>query len=229
VLGRSLNTMAGSLEDSRAQLSASRARIVAAADHARRRIERDLHDGTQQRLVSLVLDLRAAEGAAPADLPELRAQLARIADGLTGALDDLASSRYGRAPASRQRSLPLGGGQAAGIGFAIRRNTVRDVATQLITSGKVTNSHRAYLGVEVAATTSGTLVITQVQPGGPAARAGLPAGDLITAVDGTPAPDQNALAGVLAGLTPGQTVPVTTTGSDGASRTVRVTLGQYPG
>lgn len=99
VLGRSLNTMAGSLEDSRAQLAASRARIVTAADHARRRIERDLHDGTQQRLVSLVLDLRAAEGAAPADLPELRAQLARIADGLTGALDDLREIARGIHPA----------------------------------------------------------------------------------------------------------------------------------
>jgi signal transduction histidine kinase len=99
VLGRSLNTMAGSLQDSRAQLAASRARIVTAADHARRRIERDLHDGTQQRLVSLVLDLRAAEGAAPADLPELRAQLARIADGLTGALDDLREIARGIHPA----------------------------------------------------------------------------------------------------------------------------------
>jgi signal transduction histidine kinase len=55
--------MAGSLEQSREELAASRARIVAASDQARRRIERDLHDGTQQRLVSLVLDLRAAEAA----------------------------------------------------------------------------------------------------------------------------------------------------------------------
>jgi nitrate/nitrite-specific signal transduction histidine kinase len=63
VLERSFNTMAGSLEQSREELAASRARIVAASDQARRRIERDLHDGTQQRLVSLVLDLRAAEAA----------------------------------------------------------------------------------------------------------------------------------------------------------------------
>ena len=60
------NTMAGSLEQSREELAASRARIVAAGDQARRRIERDLHDGTQQRLVSLVLDLRAAEAAGAA-------------------------------------------------------------------------------------------------------------------------------------------------------------------
>ena len=123
----------------------------------------------------------------------------------------------------------LGGGQAAGIGFAIPSNTVRDVVTQLISHGKVTNSHRAYLGVEVAMTTSRTLVITQVQPGGPAAKAGLRAGDLITAVNGTPTPDQGTLADVIAGLAPGQTVPVTVTGPDGASRTVQATVGQYPG
>jgi putative serine protease PepD len=123
----------------------------------------------------------------------------------------------------------LGGGQAAGIGFAIPSDTVRNIATQLIDDGKVTSSGRAYLGVEVATTTSGTLVITQVQPGGPAAKAGLQAGDLITAVNGTPTPDQGTLADVLAGLTPGRTVPVTVVGPDGASRTVPVTLGQYPG
>ena len=47
--------------ESRAELMASRARIVAAADGARRRIERDLHDGAQQRLVSLALQLREAQ------------------------------------------------------------------------------------------------------------------------------------------------------------------------
>ena len=51
--------------ESRAELTTSRARIVAAADQARRRIERDLHDGAQQRLVSLALQLRAARAAVP--------------------------------------------------------------------------------------------------------------------------------------------------------------------
>ncbi|HEV7824059.1 MAG TPA: CHASE3 domain-containing protein [Mycobacteriales bacterium] len=98
VLERSFNTMAGSLEESRAELTASRARIVTAADQARRRIERDLHDGTQQRLVSLVLDLRAAESRLPPD-PGLRAQLAHVADGLTDALDDLRDLSRGIHPA----------------------------------------------------------------------------------------------------------------------------------
>jgi signal transduction histidine kinase len=98
LLERSFNTMAGSLEESRAELTASRARIVTAGDQARRRIERDLHDGTQQRLVSLVLDVRAAEGTLPPE-PVLRAQLAHVADGLTGALDDLRDLSRGIHPA----------------------------------------------------------------------------------------------------------------------------------
>jgi signal transduction histidine kinase len=99
VLERSLNTMAGSLQHSRAELAASRARVVAAGDHARRRIGRDLHDGTQQRLVSLLLDLRAVEAAVPADRPELRSQLAQVADGLGGAMDDLRETVRGIHPA----------------------------------------------------------------------------------------------------------------------------------
>jgi hypothetical protein len=54
--------------EGRAQLTSSRTRIVAAGDETRRRIERDLHDGAQQRLVSLALELRAAEAAVPAEL-----------------------------------------------------------------------------------------------------------------------------------------------------------------
>jgi putative serine protease PepD len=106
---------------------------------------------------------------------------------------------------------------------------VRDVAAQLIGQGKVTNSHRAWLGVEVAATTSGGLLITKVQPGGPAAKAGIRAGELVTSVNGTATPDPATLADVLAGLRPGQTVTVAAARPGGAGRTVRVTLGQFPG
>jgi signal transduction histidine kinase len=83
----------------RAELTASRARIVAAADESRRRIERDLHDGTQQQLVSLMLELRSAEATEPPDAGELRAQLARTADGLRGVLEELQEISRGIHPA----------------------------------------------------------------------------------------------------------------------------------
>ena len=70
-----------------AELTASRARIVAAADDARRRFERDLHDGAQQRLVSLGLELRTAEASVPPELHPLREQISDIVDGLVGVSD----------------------------------------------------------------------------------------------------------------------------------------------
>ena len=145
-----------------------------------------------------------------------------------GALVDLQGRVIG-IPTLAATDPQLGGGAAAGIGFAIPSNTVRDVAAQLISQGKVTNSHRAWLGVEVAATTSGGLLITKVEPGGPAAKAGIEAGELVTNVNGTATPDPGTLADVLAGLRPGQTVTVAATRPGGAERTVRVTLGQFPG
>jgi S1-C subfamily serine protease/RsiW-degrading membrane proteinase PrsW (M82 family) len=145
-----------------------------------------------------------------------------------GALVDLKGRVIG-IPTLAATDPQLGGGAAGGIGFAIPSNTVRDVAAQLIGQGKVTNSHRAWLGVEVAATTSGGLLVTEVQPGGPAAKAGIRAGELVTKLDGTATPDPAVLADVLAGLRPGQTVTVTAARPGGAGRTVRVTLGQFPG
>jgi signal transduction histidine kinase len=85
--------------ESRAELTASRVRIVAAADDTRRRIERDLHDGIQQRLVSLGLDLRATQAAATAEHAELGRQLERVADGLGDALTDLQELSRGIHPA----------------------------------------------------------------------------------------------------------------------------------
>ena len=73
----------------RVDLTASRARVVAATDDIRRRIERDLHDGTQQRLVSLALDVRNTQASVPDTQPQLRIELAGIADGLVAALNDL--------------------------------------------------------------------------------------------------------------------------------------------
>ena len=85
--------------ESRSELAASRRRIVAASDEARRRIERDLHDGTQQRLVSLALAARAAESTVPANRGDLRAELSRIAAGLTEAVAELQEFSRGIHPA----------------------------------------------------------------------------------------------------------------------------------
>jgi PAS domain S-box-containing protein len=70
-------------------VEASRARIVAAADAARRRIQRDLHDGAQQRLVSLGFELRGAAAMAPPGLEDLRERLCGLSTELNGILDEL--------------------------------------------------------------------------------------------------------------------------------------------
>jgi signal transduction histidine kinase len=84
---------------SRSDLAESRARIVRAGDEARRRFERDLHDGAQQRLVSLGLELRAAEATLPPELDDLRPRLDRLGTGLNDALDDLRELSRGLHPA----------------------------------------------------------------------------------------------------------------------------------
>jgi GAF domain-containing protein len=85
--------------ESRSELAASRRRIVAASDDARRRIERDLHDGIQQRLVSLGLALRSAEANVPTDREDLRIELSNVATGLAGALAELQELSRGIHPA----------------------------------------------------------------------------------------------------------------------------------
>jgi signal transduction histidine kinase len=85
--------------DAQAELTASRARIVAAGDQARQRFERDLHDGTQQRLVSLVLELRMAQAVVPPELGDLSAQLDRAVTAATELLDELREIARGIHPA----------------------------------------------------------------------------------------------------------------------------------
>ena len=105
--------------ESRAEVDASRARIMATADATRRRIERDLHDGTQQRLISLALELRAAQEAMPAELHEHRARLSRTVEGLTSVLDELREIARGIHPAI------LGeGGLGPALKTLSRRSTV---------------------------------------------------------------------------------------------------------
>ena len=84
---------------SRSELAASRRRIVAASDETRRQIERDLHDGTQQRLVSLGLAVRAAEANLPPERDDLRAELSGVAQGLAAAVEELQELSRGIHPA----------------------------------------------------------------------------------------------------------------------------------
>ena len=85
--------------EAQAELAASRARIVATADATRRRIERDLHDGAQQHLVSLALQLRAAQSAAPPGAGVPAQQLDEVATGLAEVLEELREIARGLHPA----------------------------------------------------------------------------------------------------------------------------------
>ena len=103
-----------------AELTASRARIVATADQTRRRMERDLHDGAQQRLVTLALQLRAAQAAVPPQLDRLSAELDRVAVGLSGTLDELREFARGIHPA-----LLINGGLSSALKTLARRSSMR--------------------------------------------------------------------------------------------------------
>lgn len=83
----------------RAELIASRARIVAAADDARRRLERDIHDGAQQRLVSLALKLRLTEESVPCERDDLKSMLSEAVSGLTDVFQELQELSRGIHPA----------------------------------------------------------------------------------------------------------------------------------
>jgi signal transduction histidine kinase len=88
---------------SRAELITSRARIVAASDETRRRIERDLHDGAQQGLLALALRLRSA-AAAPHQSEEIYTELTDVAEGLVDVIDELREISQGIHPAILSRA-----------------------------------------------------------------------------------------------------------------------------
>jgi signal transduction histidine kinase len=103
----------------RADLTASRARIVAAGDEARRRFERDLHDGAQQRLVSLGLTLRAAEALVLPEQQALREQISGAIIGLTGVSEDVREISRGIRPAILSK-----GGLGPALQTLARRSTL---------------------------------------------------------------------------------------------------------
>ena len=114
----------------RDELTASRARIVAAADDTRRRIGRDLHDGAQQRLTSLALELRAAAGNGTAGLDDLRTELAHAADAVTVALDELRETSRGIHP-----TVLTKGGLAPALRGLARRSAI-PVELEISASGR---------------------------------------------------------------------------------------------
>jgi signal transduction histidine kinase len=94
-----LVAMAIANSESRSELKASRARIIAATDETRRRIERDLHDGAQQQLVSLMLELRAAEDVQRSDTGDLEPHFVRMERGLDDVLHEVREISQGLHPA----------------------------------------------------------------------------------------------------------------------------------
>lgn len=115
---------------------------------------------------------------------------------------------------------PSGG--SIGIGFAIPSNMARSVLEQLIRAGRV---RRGQLGIVVQKDSRGVLV-GQVQPGGPADRAGIRKGDIITAFSGVGVNDPNTLRNQIAGTPPGTEVMLTIL-RDGQQQQVRATLGEF--
>ncbi len=105
--------------ESRAELTASRARLVFAADEARRGLERELHDSVQQRLISLGLELRFAEAMVPKELGEVRSRLADTAAGLSDAFENLQRIVRGIHPA-----LLSQGGLVPAVKALARRSAV---------------------------------------------------------------------------------------------------------
>jgi S1-C subfamily serine protease len=149
-----------------------------------------------------------------------------------GALVDTSGQVVG-IPTLAATDPELGGSAAPGIGFAIPSSTVTDIAGQIVRDGKVTNSHRAALGiaVETVVGNDGRPVgagVVRVDPGGPADKAGIKPGDVITVVGGASVTDTSSLEAVLAKSKPGDTVPVQVNRA-GTTSTVKVTLGQLAG
>ncbi len=121
--------------ESRQQLAASRARIVAAGDQVRRRLARDLHDGVQQHLVALALQARTALSE-PVDTGELQATLGAVAAGLSTAFDEVREIAHGVHPAI----LSSGGLRAALAGLARRSPLPVELQAELPPRGTISEA-----------------------------------------------------------------------------------------
>jgi putative serine protease PepD len=117
-----------------------------------------------------------------------------------------------------------GGNGSVGIGFAVPANTVREVLPQLERGAA---PEHAYLGVSTAAATGGGAQVGEATADGPAAQAGIQAGDVITEVDGDRVQDPEDVATAIEDNKPGDKIDVTVQ-RGGSERTIEVTLGQRP-
>jgi len=126
-----------------------------------------------------------------------------------------------------------GEGSSSGVGFATPSSSDARIAREIIATGQ---AHNAYVGVSLDPTVSGGAAIAKnssttgaspIVPGSPAAKAGLEAGDLITAVNGTPVASVNQFVATIANYAPGDTVTLTVN-RNGQSKSIKVTLGAQP-
>ncbi|RVX47555.1 putative serine protease PepD [Nonomuraea polychroma] len=150
-----------------------------------------------------------------------------------GALVDLSGQVIG-IPTLAALDPDLGGGTAPGIGFAIPSNTATDIAGQIVRDGKVTNTHRAALGIRGRTVVGADgeprgCGVADVEQGGGAEKAGIRAGDMIVSINGKETPTMATLAEILTTLQPGAQVKVGVIRADGSKQTINVTLGQLPG
>jgi S1-C subfamily serine protease len=159
-------------------------------------------------------------------LPDVIQTSAAINPGNSGgALVDLTGQVVGIP--TLEATDPQLGGAAGGIGFAISSNRAKTIADQLVANGKVTNSGRAYMGVQLRDGTTGPFIVA-VTSGGPAASAGIAVGDIVLSIDGTLTPDSQTLIDAVAAHRPGDTVKLKVQHQDGTTATFNVTLGQLP-
>lgn len=156
----------------------TRARIVTAADHARQQIERDLHDGAQQRVVSLGIELRSVEAAVPPDQQELREQISRVVVGLGAIASELREisrgihpgilSKGGLGPAirglARRSAIPV----ELDVNVNSRMPESIEVAAYYLVSEALTNAAKHARATEVtvrAGTEDGKFHLTVVDNG----------------------------------------------------------------
>lgn len=164
--------------EAHAALTASRTRIVTAADDARRRLERDLHDGAQQRLVSLGLQLRSIESRVPSKLSSLKEEIVTAIAELTAASADLQELARGIHPAILSR-----GGLGPALKMLARRSAIpvtlrlelngrmpasAEVAAYYVVAEAITNAtcHARASGMDIGVGTDGLKLVLTIRDDG---------------------------------------------------------------